>query len=81
MSASSLNTRLNSAIFAHAAFLVVAGMLALQGGCDGPVSASPAATETTAKTATPAAHFSAESRINAGRYLVEIGAPPRCRRQ
>jgi mono/diheme cytochrome c family protein len=78
MSASSPTTKLNSSIFAHAAFLVVAGMLSLQGGCGGPVSAAPAPAETTAKAASPAEHVSAESMIDAGRYLVKIGGCNDC---
>jgi mono/diheme cytochrome c family protein len=66
---------LNSSIRAHAAFLMVAGLLSLQ-GCGGPVSASPAAMS--APSAKPTQHVIAASKIEAGRYLVKIGGCNDC---
>jgi mono/diheme cytochrome c family protein len=66
---------LNSSLRAHAAFLMVAGLLSMQ-GCGGPVSASPAATAP--KAAKPTEYVNAASRIDAGRYLVKIGGCNDC---
>jgi mono/diheme cytochrome c family protein len=55
----------------HAAFIIVAGLLALQ-GCGKAAVAAPAA-------ATPTAmHVSAMSEIDAGRYLVKVGGCNDC---
>lgn len=68
----------SSNIRAHGAFILVAGMLTLQ-GCGGAVTAEPAPTEVTAKATTIAAeHVAARSQIDAGRYLVEIGGCNDC---
>ncbi|MDP3739611.1 MAG: hypothetical protein Q8R02_19640 [Hyphomonadaceae bacterium] len=76
MSASSPKTKLNASIFAHASFLVVAAMLAMQAGCGGPVSAAPAPAAVAAANAQPS--VSAASMIDAGRYLVKIGGCNDC---
>jgi hypothetical protein len=70
MSASSPKTKLNSSIAAHSAFLAVAAMLALQGGCGGPVAASPAPAAAAAAIVGEKPTVSAASAIDAGRYLV-----------
>ncbi len=56
----------------HAAFVAIAGLLALQ-GCGG-ATASP----TPEAGAVPAIHVKAETRIEAGRYLVKIGGCNDC---
>jgi mono/diheme cytochrome c family protein len=68
-----------SNIRAHAAFLMIAGVLATQ-GCGGPVSASPAVTGATpaAASAHPSERVVADSQIEAGRYLVKIGGCNDC---
>lgn len=68
----------SSNIRAHAAFVLVASMLAMQ-GCGGAVVAEPA--PVAANTTAPAAittHVAAKSQIDAGRYLVEIGGCNDC---
>ena len=60
-------------IYAHTAFVVIAGLLALQ-GCSKPAAAAPA----TAETALGAEHVSAASTVDAGRYLVKIGGCNDC---
>lgn len=69
----------SSNIRAHAAFVLVASMLAMQ-GCGGPVTAEPAPAETATKATTLAAaeHVAAKSQIDAGRYLVKIGGCNDC---
>jgi mono/diheme cytochrome c family protein len=69
----------SSNIRAHAAFIIVASMLAVQ-GCGGAVIAEPAPAETAAKATTIAAaeHVAASSQIDAGRYLVKIGGCNDC---
>lgn len=68
-----------SNIRAHAVFLAIAGVLAMQ-GCGGPVSATPAATApaATATSLHPTERVIANSQIDAGRYLVEIGGCNDC---
>ena len=68
-----------SNIRAHAAFLLVAGALALQ-GCGGPVSASPAVTApaTASAAGRPTERVVANAQIDAGRYLVKIGGCNDC---
>lgn len=61
-------------ITAHAAFILVSSFLAVQ-GCSGPVSAEPAPAVATANLAI---HVAAQSQIDAGRYLVEIGGCNDC---
>lgn len=60
-------------IYAHTAFVVIAGLLALQ-GCSKPAAAAPA----TAETAPVAEHITAASTVDAGRYLVKIGGCNDC---
>jgi mono/diheme cytochrome c family protein len=62
-----------TSIYAHSAFVVIAGLLSLQ-GCSGPAAASPEAATTTM----PATHVAAVSDIDAGRYLVKIGGCNDC---
>jgi mono/diheme cytochrome c family protein len=66
-------TSLTISMRAHAAFVAVAAILALQ-GCGGPATATPAA----AATGTPAEHVRANSDQDAGRYLVKIGGCNDC---
>lgn len=65
----------SSNIRAHAAFLLVSSLLAMQ-GCSEPVSAEPA--PAAPATTRPAIHVAAQSQIDAGRYLVEIGGCNDC---
>jgi mono/diheme cytochrome c family protein len=65
----------SSNIRAHAAFLLVASALGLQ-GCGGPVQAEPAAAP--AASARPTETVTAASQIEAGRYLVKIGGCNDC---
>jgi mono/diheme cytochrome c family protein len=67
--------KLTANIAPHAAFLVVAGLLSMQ-GCGGPVSASPAMTAPI--TARPTEYVTAASKIDAGRYLVKVGGCNDC---
>lgn len=60
-------------IYAHTAFIVIAGLLSLQ-GCSKPAAASP----TTAEAAIGAEHIAAASPVEAGRYLVKIGGCNDC---
>ncbi len=60
-------------IYAHAAFIVIAGILSLQ-ACSKPAAAAPTAE---AKT-TDVEHIAAASQIDAGRYLVKIGGCNDC---
>ena len=68
-----------SNIRVHAAFLVIASLLATQ-GCGEPVSASPAATNPVAATSSgrPGERVVANSQIDAGRYLVKLGGCNDC---
>ncbi len=67
------STKHTSNIRAHAAFLVVAAMLSLQ-GCSDRAGAEPAATN-----ATPAMpQVTAASPVDAGRYLVKLGGCNDC---
>jgi mono/diheme cytochrome c family protein len=66
----------SSNIRAHAAFLLVASALGLQ-GCGGPVQAEPAATPA-AISSRPTETVAAASQIDAGRYLVKIGGCNDC---
>jgi mono/diheme cytochrome c family protein len=59
-------------IRAHAAFIAVAAILALQ-GCGGPATAKPAEAA-----GAPATYVAAVSDIEAGRYLVKIGGCNDC---
>lgn len=63
----------NTNIYAHAAFVVIAGLLSLQ-GCSKPAAAAPATAEATAG----AEHIAAASDVDAGRYLVKIGGCNDC---
>src|SRR5215510_10111310 len=67
----------SSNIRAHAAFVIVASMLAMQ-GCGGAVNAEPAPAETKTTTIAAAEHVAAQSQIDAGRYLVKIGGCNDC---
>jgi mono/diheme cytochrome c family protein len=69
----------SSNIRAHGAFILVAGILAMQ-GCGGPVSAepAPAVVAATATPGMPAEHVAAKSQIDAGRYLVRLGGCNDC---
>jgi mono/diheme cytochrome c family protein len=69
----------SSNIRAHAAFLVAAGFLSLQ-GCGEPVSAAPAATApaSVSSTGKPTERVVANSEIEAGRYLVRLGGCNDC---
>jgi len=67
----------SSNIRAHASFLLVASMLAMQ-GCGGAVTAEPAPAEAKPTTIATAEHVAAKSQIDAGRYLVEIGGCNDC---
>ena len=60
-------------IYAHTAFIVIAGLLSLQ-GCSKPAAASP----TAAEAAIGAEHIAAASPVEAGRYLVKIGGCNDC---
>ncbi len=64
----------SSNIIAHGAFVVIASLLALQGGCSKPADAAPAVTTPAAK----AEYIAAASQIDAGRYLVKIGGCNDC---
>ncbi len=64
-----------SNIRAHGVFLVIAGILAMQ-GCGGPVSASPAAVS--AKPHRANEYVIAANPIDAGRYLVKLGGCNDC---
>jgi mono/diheme cytochrome c family protein len=64
----------SSNIIAHGAFVVIASLLALQGGCSKPADAAPAVTAPAAKIE----HIAAASHIDAGRYLVKIGGCNDC---
>lgn len=59
-------------IYAHTAFVMVAGLLSLQ-GCSNPATAAP-----TTEIASGAEHIAAASDIAAGRYLVKIGGCNDC---
>ncbi len=63
----------NTNIYAHAAFVVIAGLLSLQ-GCSKPAAAAP----TEAEAAIGAEHIAAASAVDAGRYLVKIGGCNDC---
>lgn len=65
----------NQNIIAHGAFAVIAGLLALQGGCSKPAIAAPA--EAVAVN-TPVEHVQAKDTVEAGRYLVKIGGCNDC---
>jgi mono/diheme cytochrome c family protein len=65
----------SSNIRAHAAFLLVASALGLQ-GCGGPVQAEPAAAP--AASVRPTEMVVAKSQIDAGRYLVKVGGCNDC---
>jgi mono/diheme cytochrome c family protein len=67
----------SSNIRAHAAFILVASMLAMQ-GCGGAVTAEPAPAEAKPATIAIAEHIVAKSQIDAGRYLVKIGGCNDC---
>jgi mono/diheme cytochrome c family protein len=60
-------------IRAHAAFILIAGALALQTGCSKPADATP-----TAEAGGTSMHVAADSQIDAGRYLVKIGGCNDC---
>ncbi len=62
----------NTNISAHTAFIVIAGLLSLQ-GCSKPAAAAPAA-----EAVTGVEHVSAGSTLEAGRYLVKIGGCNDC---
>jgi mono/diheme cytochrome c family protein len=68
-----MSTKHTSNIRAHAAFLVIAAALSMQ-GCGGRAGAEPAATNA----APVAPEVSAASQIEAGRYLVKIGGCNDC---
>ena len=63
----------NTNIYAHAAFVVIAGLLSLQ-GCSKPAAAAP----TEAEAAIGAEYIAAASAVDAGRYLVKIGGCNDC---
>jgi mono/diheme cytochrome c family protein len=65
-----------SNIRAHAAFLLIAGLLATQTGCNGRSDAAPAASPTASIVAPT--HVAAQSPVEAGRYLVKIGGCNDC---
>lgn len=69
----------SSNIRAHAAFLLVSSLLALQ-ACGGPVSASPAVATPAAVSASakPTERVVGHSQIDEGRYLVKIGGCNDC---
>jgi mono/diheme cytochrome c family protein len=67
----------SSNIRAHAAFLLVASALGLQ-GCGGPVEAAPAPAAAPAASVRPTETVTAASQIEAGRYLVKIGGCNDC---
>lgn len=60
-------------IYAHAAFIVIAGILSLQ-ACSRPAAAAP----TAEAKMTDVEHIAAASQIDAGRYLVKIGGCNDC---
>lgn len=60
-------------IRAHAAFIIIAGALALQAGCSKAAIAAPAEAKATATV-----HVAATSDVDAGRYLVKIGGCNDC---
>ena len=62
-------------IRAHAAFVVVAALLSLQGACGRPADAAPTAT---AATKVPVEHVAAGNGVDAGRYLVKIAGCNDC---
>ena len=68
-------TSLKANICAHAAFVAVAALLALQGGCGRPADAAP--TES-ASTAAHAEHVVADNGVDAGRYLIKIAGCNDC---
>ena len=59
-------------IYAHAAFIVIAGVLSLQ-ACSNPATAAPTEVATT-----EAEHITAASQVDAGRYLIKIGGCNDC---
>ena len=65
----------SSNIRVHAAFLLVASALAVQ-GCGGPVSAEPATASATPSR--PTEMVAARSQIDAGRYFVKLGGCNDC---
>jgi mono/diheme cytochrome c family protein len=70
-----MSTKHTSNMRAHAAFLIVAAILAMP-GCGGRAGAEPAANS--AATAPAAPQVTAASQIEAGRYLVKLGGCNDC---
>jgi len=67
----------NHNLFAHGAFVVIAGLLAMsQSACSKAADAAPAATATATKA--PVEFVTANSQIESGRYLVKIGGCNDC---